>query len=201
MVFYFTKKHQFTTRLQLKNKNIEIVKETKLLGTIVSDNLKWHRNTQYLVKKAWGRMQLLRSISSFKASIKDKLDIYKKFIRSHAEQSCTVWTSGLTKGNEKDLEQIQNSAVRLILGNKYTTYQEALVKLNIETLKERRKNLCVKFAQKCLKSSKTKNMFKKNTKEHKMRTRYPKKYVETKIRTMRMKNSAIPYMQKLLKSE
>ena len=44
------------------------------------------------------------SISSFKASIKDKLDIYKKFIRSHAEQSCTVCTGGLTKGNEKDLE-------------------------------------------------------------------------------------------------
>ena len=85
MVFNFTRKHQFTTRLQLKNKNIEMVKETKLLGTIISDDLKWHKNTQFLVKKSWGRMQLLRSISPFKASIKDKLDIYKKFIRSHAE--------------------------------------------------------------------------------------------------------------------
>ena len=201
MVFNFTKKHQFTTRLQLKNKNIEIVNETKLLGTIISNDLKWHKNTQFLVKKAWGRMQLLRSISSFKASIKDKLDIYKKFIRSHAEQSCTVWTSGLTKGNEKDIERIQKSAVRLILGKKYTTYSEALEKLNIKTLKERRKILCVKFAQKCLKEKKTKGMFRRNTKEHHMRTRYPKKYEETKARTMRMKNFTIPYMQKLLNSQ
>ena len=43
MVFNFTRKHQFTTRLQLKNKNIEMVKETKLLGTIISDDLKWHK--------------------------------------------------------------------------------------------------------------------------------------------------------------
>ena len=114
--------------------------------------------------EAWGRMQLLRNISTFKASIKDKLNIYKKFIRAHAEQSCTVWTSGLTKGNQKDIEQIQKSAVRLILGRKFTTYQEALEELNIETLKERRKCLCAKLAQKCLKNNKTRNMFKKNTK-------------------------------------
>ena len=150
MVFNFTKKHQFTTRLQLKSKNVELVKQTKLLGTIITDDLSWKENTKHLVKKSWGRMQLLRKISSFGASVKDKLDIYKKFIRTHAEQSCTVWSGGLTKGNEKDIERIQKSAVRLILGNKYTTYQEALHKLNIETLKERRKYLCVKFAQKCL---------------------------------------------------
>ena len=55
------------------------------------------------------------------------------FIRTHAEESCTVWNSSLTQGNVKDIERIQKSAVRLIIGNKYTTYLEGLQKPNIQT--------------------------------------------------------------------
>ena len=146
-------------------------------------------------------MQLLRNISIFKAYIKDKLDIYKKVIRAQAEQSCTVWTSGLTKGNQEDIERIKKSAVRLILGSKFTTCQKAIEERNIETSKERRKSQFAKFAQHLLKNNKTKNMFKKNTKKHNMRTRHETIYFESKVRKMRMKNSAIPYMEKLLNSE
>ena len=51
MIFNFKKTKQFTTRLSLKNKVIEKVKEIKLLGTYITNNLKWNRNTQFLVKK------------------------------------------------------------------------------------------------------------------------------------------------------
>ena len=44
MVFNFTDNYQFSTRLKLKEENIEIVKETKLLGTIMTDDLKWDKN-------------------------------------------------------------------------------------------------------------------------------------------------------------
>ena len=56
MIFNFTKTHQFTTRIKLKEKNVEIVEKMKLLGTIITKNLKWHENTNHIVKKAWGRM-------------------------------------------------------------------------------------------------------------------------------------------------
>ena len=101
---------------------------------------------------------------------------------------------------KKDIERIQKSAVRLILGKKYSTYQEALQRLNIQTLKERRKQLCVNFAQKCLETSKTKHMFRSNIKKHTMETRHKRKFIESKVKTSRMKNSAIPYMEKLLNS-
>ena len=45
MIFNFTEKYQFTTRLQLKDKNIEVISSTKLLGTILSDDLGWDLNT------------------------------------------------------------------------------------------------------------------------------------------------------------
>ena len=50
MIFNFTENYKFTTRLQLKDENIEIVNSTRLLGTILSDDLAWDPNTASLVK-------------------------------------------------------------------------------------------------------------------------------------------------------
>ena len=48
MIFNFTKKHQFTTNLNVDEENIEIVNEAKLLGTIITDKLTWDRNVEEL---------------------------------------------------------------------------------------------------------------------------------------------------------
>ena len=58
IIFNFTKKYQFTTRLTLNDENIEVLKSTKLLGTIISDDLQWNLNTENLVGKANSRMEL-----------------------------------------------------------------------------------------------------------------------------------------------
>ena len=60
MIFNFTDRFQFTTRLKLKGENIEVIDSTKLLGTVLSNDLKWDLNTANLVKKANTRMQLLK---------------------------------------------------------------------------------------------------------------------------------------------
>ena len=39
MIFNFTKNYQFSTRLKLEGENMETVTDTKLLGTIVSNDL------------------------------------------------------------------------------------------------------------------------------------------------------------------
>ena len=45
MLFNFTEKYQFGTRLMLKNEPLEIVDSTRLLGTIISSDLSWDLNT------------------------------------------------------------------------------------------------------------------------------------------------------------
>ena len=52
LIFNFTEKYQFTTRLQLNDENVEVINSTKLLGTIVQDDLKWDLNTANIVKKS-----------------------------------------------------------------------------------------------------------------------------------------------------
>ena len=48
MIFNFTTDYQFSTRLYIEDFLIEIVDQTKLLGTIVSSDLKWQNNTDML---------------------------------------------------------------------------------------------------------------------------------------------------------
>ena len=65
MLFNFSKKHQFATNLNIINTDIDMVKETTLLGTVITDNLTWDRNCEELIKKGYRRLQLLIATASF----------------------------------------------------------------------------------------------------------------------------------------
>ena len=198
MIFNFTENHKFTTRLQLKNENIEVVKNTKLLGTIITDCLGWDLNTQNLVKRANARMELLRQVASFGTPVDDLKIIYILFVRSLLEQSATVWHSSLTQENRDDLERVQRSAIKVILQEKYVSYKKGLAQLGLDSLDSRRDDLCLKFAHKCVKNPKLKNMFPVNMKQHQMKTRDEEKFEVQHANTERFKNSSIIYMQNLL---
>ena len=51
MIFHFANNYKFTTRLSLDNEHLEVIKKIKLLGTIITDNLKWDDNTKELEKE------------------------------------------------------------------------------------------------------------------------------------------------------
>ena len=180
---------------------METVRNTKLLGTIISDDLSWDLNTKSIVQKANARMELLRRVASFGASVEDLKIIYFLFVRSHLEQSATVWHSSLTVENSTDLERVQKSAVKIILGNEYNGYENSLLKLDMEKLEDRRKQLCLNFAKKCVQNPKTKHMFQENKKKHNMKTRTTEKYKVDHAHTERLRKSSIIYMQHLLNED
>ena len=159
MTINFTDNYQFSTRLYIKGEKINTVETTKLLGTTITNSFKWDENTKELVKKANARMCLLRKVASFKPSRQDLRLIYIQYVRSILEQFCVVWHSSLTLENSLDIERIQKNSLRIILQNKYNNYEEALEKLNLETLEQRRETLCLKFARKCHENSQTNDIF------------------------------------------
>ena len=75
MLFNFTKKYQFTTKLNLMDENIEMVRETKLLGTIITDQISWDRNTEELTKKCHKRIQLLNTAAAFTTNRAERIYI------------------------------------------------------------------------------------------------------------------------------
>ena len=139
-----------------------------MLGTHITENLSWNKNTQYIVKESNKRMIFLHKAAQFTKNLNDLKRIYIMQVRSKLEQSSVLWHFGLSEKNRAKLERVQKSALRVILGKRYTTYSDALDKLNIESLEDRRRSLCLKFAKKCLQVEKLKKMFPKNVKKHKM---------------------------------
>ena len=201
MIFNFTDHHQFTTRLNLKGANIEIVDKMKILGTIVKTNLSWDDNCDNLIKKVNARMQLLRGVQSFGATKIEMVHLWAIFCRSVLEQSCVVWHSSLTQENSDDLERTQKTFSKLVLREKYTTYEEALLNLNLESLSTRRQSLCLKFAKDGIKHEQLSDLLPMNQKEHNMKTREQEKYFVQFANTKRLKTGSIISMQNYLNDD
>ena len=119
-------------------------------------------------------------------------------IRSKLDQSAVVWHSSLTNRNRTDLERVQKSAVKLILGTRYDSYVDALRILGLETLDKRRERMCLKFAKQCLKLSKMKDLFPKYESNHPMQKRNSCVYQGVRSFTERFRKSAVPSMLKML---
>ena len=201
IIFNFSKKYKFSTQLSVDDENIELVNEAKLLGTFITDDLKWNKNTKEIVKKAYRRMQLLNRAAKFTTNRRDLRSIYLTYVRSVLEQSAVVWHSSLTVKNRRDLERVQKCAVRVILSGNYSSYNDGLEKLNLESLNDRRKNICLKFAKNCLKNERVKDIFPKTENKHRMMKRKQRKFKTKMIRTERYKKSAVPYMTNLLNKD
>ena len=170
--------------------------ETKLLGTIIQNNLRWDSNTAYIVKRANSRMLLLRKLSEFGAPKDDLKTIYVSYIRSILEQSAVVWHFSLTEENKQDLERVQKTCLKIILKGRYRDYNSSLDLLDLEDLNTRREKLCQKFAQQSAKNA-TLN-FETNNKLHNMETRNEDKFKISFCHTERLKKSSIPQMQRML---
>ena len=130
------------------------------------------------------------------------IHIYILYIRSILEQSCQVWHSSLTLEDFNNLERVQKNALKIILQDDYVSYSHALTASGLSPLFERRLNLCLRFAKSCVRNKQTKDMFPLNpvVNSYSLETRFREKYQVTHARTERLKNSSIPFMQRLLNS-
>ena len=89
------------------------------------------------------------------------------------------------------------------MGNEYKDYEDALQKIGIDSLKERREALCLNFAKKCLESENERcnKIFKNREKIHKMKIRNQEYFAVNHAKTERLRKSTIPYLQRLLNSD
>ena len=198
MIFNFSRKNKFTTRLKMNDKILPVVKKTKILGTILTDDLKWDENSKDIIKRANFKLQMLRKATKFTNNKDDLKEIYISYIRSILEQSAVIWTGNLTEENKSDLERVQKNVLRVIFGDEYEHYNDSLEKLGICTLSERREKLTKKFAISCIENERTKNLFPLKKNLHQMSKRKSEKFKVNKANTKRYMKSAVPSMQRLL---
>ena len=196
ILFNKSRRYDFPPELQLSTGGpLEVVSDIKLVGVVLSNDLRWKKNTEYICQKATKKLWTLRRLDSYNLDPLQIFDVYCKEVRSLLEMAVPVWHSGLTKSESKQIENVQKTAFKIILGQNYINYEVACTLLNTEPLELRRTQLCLKFSKKDVKKENT--LFKKNKQSSKTRTK-PKIVMEQQCRTNRFKKSSIPYLSKLL---
>ena len=199
MIFNFCKSYQFGTRLFINDSLLQQVNEIRLLGVVIKDDLSWSSNTKYLVKRAYTRMLILRKLSEFKVPKSDMITIYILFIRSVIEQSFVVWSSSLTQEDIASFERVQKIALKIIYKDDYQSYENALNKSKLPTMKDRYHSLLLRFAIKCTKNDKTKDILPLAT--YSNAARRHERYKVPFASKQRYFDSAIPTMARMLNTE
>ena len=113
------------------------------------------------------------------------------------ELAVPAWHSGLTLADKGDIERVQKAALQIILGMNYRTYSTASKWFELDTLEQRRTELCGKFANKAVKNTKHTNWFKLNDRTTITRKEQPK-YCPVRTRTKRYEKSPLSYLTSLL---
>ena len=196
MLFNTSRKWDFPLEVAFEDgSQLQCVKEIKLVGVYVTDDLKWQRNTDYICGKARKKLWLLRRMKELNLSTVQLFDVYCKEVRSILEMAVPVWHGGLTQKQNKAIEGVQKVAFKIILNHGYKNYTNALNTLNAETLYHRRVTICKKFATKNIRSEFS--LFEKQAQHPNTRSK-PRIVKEFRCNTARYSKSSLPYLSKLL---
>ena len=170
---------------------IERVKKTKLLGVMITDDLKWDLHVEYIHKKASKRLYFLRRLKRSGLSCDELIVLYVSMIRSVLEYACPVWSTCLTKGLIDDLESIQRRAFRII--DSSLSYESACEKFDMQTLLERREDICAKFFKSMTNPKHRLHDMVPEPKTHRHDLRTKITYPLPRCHTNRYKNSFVPW--------
>ena len=120
---------------KLLYKEVERVRTYKLLGVIISDDLKWSKHVEFVIAKAAKRLFALRLLKRAGVMPKDILKVYLSNVRSVLEYAAQVWLD-IPAYLSDAIESIQRRALRIIFPN--SSYQQVLELTNLSTLANRR---------------------------------------------------------------
>ena len=148
--------------------------------------------------KAMAKMWLLRRLKKINLDSDLILDFYVKEIRPLTEHGVAIWNSGVTKGQIIDLEKIQKTALKIILGENYISYDVACTLVNLLPLELRRTELCTNFAIKLYKSPRSGEFFTPAEKLVNTRSEHQLLVTEKKCNTKRCYNAPHSYLARLV---
>ena len=141
---------EVATRLTLNGNTLERIEEVKLLGVWITTWLDWEKNTKEICKKAYARMTMLTKLKYAGVPNEDLLTVYILYIRSLLEYCSVLWHSTLTGEQCNNLESVQKLCLKIILGQDYDGYADALQKCSLESLKTRKQAKCLQYGLKGL---------------------------------------------------
>ena len=109
----------------------------KIYSTYVDESLDWNRNTSSIKQKASNSIRNLHRINQI-IPMKQRRILYTSLVTPHFTYADTIW-SNCGVANINKLQQAQNFAAKSMLGiSKYSSSTQALKKLELLPLAEKR---------------------------------------------------------------
>ena len=132
----------------------EVVEEQKILGTIIRSDMKTLSNTEYICKRAYTRMWILRRLKALGCPIPELLDVLRQQILSICEGNVAYWGPMITREESNMLERCLKTGLHVIYQEKYITFEQILKVANMKSLKTRRVELISSFSKKAFRHDK-----------------------------------------------
>jgi len=144
--------HSKLPELSIGGHIIQRVNSFKLLGVIISDDLRWEVHISAICSKVNSRLYFLKQLRRAGLSIADLRCYYTTVVRPVLEYACVVWHHGLTKAQSDRLEALQKRAIRIMFGRRAfnLSYNDLLSLSNLDALNTRRIKLSKTFFLKIL---------------------------------------------------
>ncbi len=185
--------------LQINQCPLQFVDHAKILGVWIQNNLQWTKNISEISVKANRKLYMLRLLKKFGFTKPELVTVYKGYILPLLDYADVVWHSSITCKQSSQLETLQRRACRIVLGSKFTSYNDALQDCELESLSSRREDHCQRFAEGLAKSTRTMDLLPPTRYEsHSRNLRSGNNVSQLRTRTSRFRNSPIPYFVNLL---
>ena len=201
LLFSRHRKYDFIPEIQLiPNENIEVVEEMKIVGFILRSDMKTCSNTEYIVKKAYARMWIVRRLKMLGASRQRLVDVLQKQVLSVLLLAVPAWDCLLTVQERTNIERLLRTGLRIIWGEDFVSVDQVLKDSKLKTMQEARTKIVRRFVKKSIHHKKFKNWFCPQP-ETQIQTRSLKnQFKPVYSRTATFAKSAIPILTSIANS-
>ncbi len=114
MIVDFRRNHPALPPLTIMNSTVTAVELFSLLGTTISQDLKWDNHIDSIVEKAQQRLYFLRQLRKFNLPQELLMQFYSAIIESVLCTLINVWFSSATKFDLRRLRRVVRTAERII---------------------------------------------------------------------------------------
>ena len=105
--FNYSGKNNVPVNLKLNGNLIKSVSSIKLLGVIITDDLKWEENTSLICTKVNRKLYIISKLKAFGLQIEELMTFWKVVLRPITEYATPLWHSGLSDTDNNKIEKLQ----------------------------------------------------------------------------------------------
>ena len=143
LLFQFHRNRIPFDKINLSTGCPNLVRQAKILGVTVRDDLRWSTHIFNIIKKANKRVFFIVQLKRARIPAKEIVNFYCCCVRPVLEYACEVFHFALPKYQSDNIERIQRRITSIIFPG--LPYSERLEKANLTLLSDRRRHACLKL--------------------------------------------------------